>query len=242
MVVVHCPVTGCSYKTDDQEPTIVSALLQLHASEHCNSRDRASGPKLERPRIDAGVSQEVWNAFVRRWEAYKAGSRISDDIAAIQLFQCASEELKNILLSSYGYGDISTRSLSSVLAAMRLLAVIPVARGVTRAELMRMVQANDESFRTFAARVRGKAETCAFSTIATCACDLKFSVDYTEEAIRDVVLSGIRSPDIRREALSTEGLQDKPINGIIAFVEGREMANKAVAPASNDFVSLSAAL
>ena len=91
MVVVNCPVTGCSYKTYDQEPTIVSALLQLHASEHCAAREKASGPKLDRPRIDAGVSQEVWNSFVRRWEAYKAGFRISDDIAAIQLFQCASE-------------------------------------------------------------------------------------------------------------------------------------------------------
>ena len=162
MVVVNCPVTGCSYKTDDQEPTIVSALLQLHASEHCAAREKVSGPKLDRPRIDAGVSQEVWNSFVRRWEAYKAGSRISDDIAAIQLFQCASEELKNILLSSYGYGDISTRSLSSVLAAMRLLAVIPVARGVTRANLMSMVQANDESFRTFAAKVRGRQRRARF--------------------------------------------------------------------------------
>ena len=76
--------------------------------------------------------------------------------------------------------------------------------------------------------------------MAVCACKNEFPVNYTEEAIRDVVLSGIRSPDIRREALSTEGLQDKPINGIIAFVEGREMASKAVAPTPS-YSSLSAA-
>ena len=52
-----------------------------------------------------------------------------------------------------------------------------------------------------------------------------------------MVLAGIRCPTTRREALSTDGLQDKPINEIIAFVEGREMSNKAV---SNEYSSLSA--
>ena len=29
MVVVDCPLTGCQYRTPDQEPSIVAALLQL---------------------------------------------------------------------------------------------------------------------------------------------------------------------------------------------------------------------
>ena len=47
------------------------------------------------------------------------------------------------------------------MAAMKSLAVIVVATGVIRAELVRMRQERDESFRTFAAPVRGKAETYA---------------------------------------------------------------------------------
>ena len=48
--------------------------------------------------------------------------------------------------------------------------------------------------------------------------------------IRDVILSGICDLDIRREALSTEGLQGKSVNDIVSFVESREMASHAVSP------------
>ena len=221
MVVVCCSVTGCTYRTADEEPSIVTVLLQLHLTEHSSSSSKISAPKLERPQVDTGVNQEAWNAFVLRWEAYKAGSHISDEDASIQLFQCAGQNLTNVLLRSNR--RITAQHVDEVLSAMRTLAVIPVARGVTRAELLRMNQANDESFRLFAARVRGKAETCGFVTD-------EGAVDYTEEVIRDVVLSGIRDLDIRREALSTEGLQSKRVNEIISFVESREMASHAVTP------------
>ena len=100
MVVVKCPRSGCMYQTSDEEPLVVAALLNLHASEHTEASAKTNGPKLERPRIAAGVSQEVWNAFIRKWEAYRIGSRIAEDIAAIQLFQCAESGLADIILKS----------------------------------------------------------------------------------------------------------------------------------------------
>ena len=224
MVVVRCSVTGCTYQTADEEPPIVAVLLQLHLTEHSPMNSTTSAPKLERPQVETGVNEEAWNAFVLRWEAYKAGSHISAKDASIQLFQCAGENLANVMLRSNRC--ITTQPVHEVLSAMRKLAVIPVARGVTRAELLRMNQSNDESFRLFAARVRGKAETCGFITD-------EGSVDYTEEVIRDVMLSGIRDLEIRREALSTEGLQGKRVNDIISFVESREMASHAVSPCSD---------
>ena len=42
---------------------------------------------------------------------------------------------------------------------MRRLAVIAIATGVLRTERMQMCQMRDESFRSFAARVRGKDDT-----------------------------------------------------------------------------------
>ena len=77
---------------------------------------------------------------------------------------------------------------------MRRLAVIPIATGVLRTELMQMCQMQDESFRSFSARVRGKADTSAFS--ADCFCGLK--VNYTDHMIRDTLLNGISDFDIRR--------------------------------------------
>ena len=225
MVVVACPVVGCSYVTADQDPTLVNTLLQLHSTDHGSER-ASSGPKLTRPTVNVGVSQEVWNAFVRRWEAYRSGSGISTAAAAIQLFQCAEQELADLLLKSNP--DVTSRQVEAVLEAMRVLAVIPVARGVVRAEFMQMKQKNDENFRLFAARVRGKAETCDYKVVSSCVCGEQVTVNYTEEEIRDVLLAGISDSDIRREALSAEGLQNRTVNDIISFVEGREMATKAI--------------
>ena len=52
-------------------------------------------------------------------------------------------------------------------------------------------------------------------------------VKHTDERIRDVLLNGIADIDIRREALSSENIHNRPINEIIAFVEAREIARNA---------------
>ena len=67
------------------------------------------------------------------------------------------------------------------------------------------------------------------------------TADYTDdEAIRDVLLSGISDADIRREAMGMDDIQSKPVNEVIAFVEGREMARNAT-PTSYNFQLKSAA-
>ena len=65
---------------------------------------------------------------------------------------------------------ITSRPIEVVIAAMKLLAIIPVSRGVKHAEHVSIQQSPDEVFRAFAARVRGKAETCAFSINAKFTC------------------------------------------------------------------------
>ena len=237
MVVVACPLPGCQYETANPEPAVVSALLQLHDREHQPRNVQPRGPKLKRPSVNTGINEESWNSFVRLWEAYKEGSCIAADFQSIHLLQCASDELADVLLKSDA--KITSKPVDHVLRAMRVLAVIPVARGITRTELRQMKQKNDESFRLFAARVRGKAETCDFVIPVKCQCDQQLSADYTEDAIRDVLLAGISDSDIRREALSTEGLQRTGINNIVSFVEGREMASKAVFPQSKGVFSVS---
>lgn len=208
MVVVSCPAAGCVYQTSDEEAAIVAALLQIHALSHAQASAPAR-PKLDRPHIDIGVEQEIWNNFVRRWEAFRTGSNISVDTAPTQLFQCASEALGDLLLKSDP--NIQSRSMQEVLTVMQSFAVIPVAKGVIRAELMQLQQAPDEQFRTFAARVKGKAETCGFSTSASCQCGEIVQADYTLESVRDVLLAGIADIDIRREALCTEDIQTKSV-------------------------------
>ena len=226
MVIVACPAPGCIYETEDLPAEIVVQLLSIHALEHSRAQIPASrGPKLTRPTIDMGVDEETWNAFLRRWETFKLGSGISEDAAPTQLFQCTSEALGDLLLKADP--RLTTRTTAEVIKAIKQLAVIPVSRGVIRAELFQMKQSSDEPVRTFAARVRGKAETCGFTTVVACPCGETLNSDYTEEVIRDVLLAGLADLDIRREALSMTDIQDKHINDVVGIIESREMARNA---------------
>ena len=153
MVVVSCPTPGCDYKTEDLTSEVVVALLNIHALVHSSPAPTASrGPKLTRPTIDVGIDQETWMAFERRWNTFKTGSQISEEAAPTQLFQCASEALGDLLLRSDP--ELTSRSVQEVLRRMRSMAVIPVARGVIRAELMQLTQSNDEPIRTFLRNLR----------------------------------------------------------------------------------------
>lgn len=116
---------------------------------------------------------------------------------------------------------------------MRSLAVIPVATGVLRTELLQLKQERDEPFRSFAARVRGKAETCEFLT----KCECGKSINYTPHMSRDVLLNGITDPDIRREVLGTKDIIQTPVNDVISLVENKEKARNALPSSSLSAVS-----
>jgi hypothetical protein len=215
MVVVECSVPQCDFKTNDVSEALAIALLSNHGLAHQNTVPAVStqpaptfqGPKLERPKIDVGVSTEDWNVFVRRWEVFRTGSGINDTSAPYQLFQCAGTELGDSLLKANS--NAASGTLNKLLAAMRSLAVIPVATCVSRTELLQLRQERDEAFRTFTAMVRGKDETCAFTAECECGKD----VDYTDNVICDVLLNGLSDPDIRREILGTPNILKLGIQG-----------------------------
>ena len=170
-----------------------------------------------------GVSIEEWNVFVRRWELFRSGSGIDEASAPSQLFQCAGTELGDSLLKANQ--QATSGSLPGLLAAMRSLAVIPVATCVLRTELLQLRQERDETVRAFSARVRGKAETCAFSTT----CERGKDVDYI---IHHVLLNGLYNPDSRREILGTTDILNKVVNDVVALVENKEMARNALPSSS----------
>ena len=147
--------------------------------------------KLDRPKIDVGISMDEWDIFVRRWEVFRSGSDIDGTSAPSQLFQCAGTALGNSPLKANPH--VTSQPLENLLSVMRSLAVIPVATCVLRTELLQYRQERDEAFRAFSARVRSKAETCSYS--AKCECGQ--ALDYTDHIIRDVLLNGIYDPDIR---------------------------------------------
>ena len=201
MPVISCSVTGCGWESQDLADAIERvAVLTNHSINHnaahapataaptpaAAASSRRRGPKLTRPEIDFGVSPEEWNAFVRRWNIFCDGSDFDDAAAPSQLFQCASSALGDAVLKSNP--DITSRPIDEALSSLRSLAIVPVAIGVLRAELMCLKQERDEPFRAFAARVRGKAETCAYTIMCTCG----VTNSYTDDIIKDVLMAGSR--------------------------------------------------
>ena len=146
---------------------------------------------------------------------FRQGSGINEASTTTQLFQCASQSLEDSFLKSDA--EIVSKLFQELLSAMRRLAVIPVATGVLRSDLIlvQMRQLRDEPFRAFAARVRGKADTCAFTI--DCTCGLK--INYTDHMIRDTLLNRIADDEICREILGSADMLKRAVNEIVALVQ-----------------------
>ena len=238
MVVVGCSVPSCEFKTQDVSEALAIAMLQNHGLAHQNTTvagptqtPSVRAPSLDRPKIDVGVSTEEWNVFVRRWKVFRTGSNINETTAPAQLFQCAGPQLGDNILKTKP--EATSGTLEQLLETMRSLAVIPVATGVLRTELLQLRQERDEPFRSFAAKVKGKAETCEFLT----KCECGKNVDYTPNMSRDVLLNGIADPDIRREVLGTKDIIQTSVNDVISLVESKEKARNALPSSSISTVS-----
>ena len=227
MPVIQCPL--CDYATPDSSETIAVAVFNAHATSHMPSSTTPAqatpaaprGPKLERPKVDIGVSLEEWNVFTRRLDAFVVGSGLDPNDYSAQLFQCAGVELGDAILKMDR--NIVNGPTDTLLSTMKRLAVIAVAPGVLRSELMQMRQARDETFRTFAASVHGKAETCGYINES---CTRK--CDFTQSMVKDVLIAGIYDIEIRRDVLSMPDILGKTINDIISIVEAKETARNAM--------------
>ncbi|GFO48445.1 hypothetical protein PoB_007495000 [Plakobranchus ocellatus] len=92
LVVVGCPTPDCSYRTSDEDASVVAALLNIYALTHAQA-SAPLPPKLDRLKIDI---EKVWNNFARRLKALKSGSGLSEATAPSILFQCALRALATL--------------------------------------------------------------------------------------------------------------------------------------------------
>ena len=141
------------------------------------------------------------------------------------LWQCCQPDLENELFKDVP--DIATASEQSLLESIKRLAVISVAASVRRTEFLALHQDHGQPIRSFAAKVKGKANTCAFHKNCT-RTGCPQVVDYTDEMVKYVILSGIVDEDIKKEVLSVPDLDNKSLNDTITIIENKEMAVRAI--------------
>ena len=232
-----CTAPDCAVETQEGTLAEMIQLLTLHTQvAHGRGTAAASSqkaPPITRPKVESGISEENWQVFTQRWELFKNGASLDARHVNSQLFDCCEDSLQTNLLKEST--QIASLTEAQVLNSIKSLAVIPVAIGVRRAELLGMTQDSSENARSFHAKVKGKADTCAYKV--KCGCD-EF-VEFTDIIVKDVFVGGLSDDDIKREVLGWTELDTSTIAQTIKYVEGKEMARDAMSSAKPNVAGVS---
>ena len=235
MPAITCPFPGCDFEiAETTEPVLAAAQLNLHALTHTHATAvnqhhipqpaKQKPPKIPRPVITKDTSEEDWNTFVKKWNLFKNGTDIPATQITTHLWQCCDPDLETELFKDVQ--DIATTTETQLLNSIKKLAVISIAASTRRAEFLALHQDHGQPIRSFAAKVKGKAQTCAFKKDCN---NCEHSVDYTDEMVKYVVISGIADEEIKKEVLGIPDLDEKSLNDTVATIESKEIAARAVA-------------
>ena len=150
---------------------------------------------------------------------------IQQSVETGELFECCSTELGDDIIRENR--KLLEGTEKDLLAAIKRLAIIPVAKTVRRSDVLQMRQDHDEAVRAFYARVKGKADTCAYVVKCTHS-NCGQQVDYTNEVIKDMLVTGLSDAEIRRDVLGWPDLDAKTAVETVTFIESKEMARNAL--------------
>ena len=234
-LTLQCKVDGCSFIAANDDKDFVLAEFASHQRNHDTaplppSRPESRAPKMDRPKVGAGCTEETWNTFLVRWRNYKRTLCISETAKTGELFACCDTEIGDDLIKQDS--SLLEGTEDALLCAIKKLAVIPVALCVRRSELLQLRQDHGETARLYYARVKGKADTCNFQVKCNQNGCPGGSVDYTEEMIKTIITTGLSDVDIHREVLGWHELDSKTAIETVAYIETKEMARNALLSAS----------
>ena len=209
--------------------SLLTAHTTVHTSTPAPQQQHPRRPlKVERPQLADNLTEVGWNSFLQDWETFVRANQIDNDDKAIQLFSCCDGELKGKVTSICP--NVYTKTVDDLMAALKSLAVIPIASTVKINELLQMHQHAGELVRAYYSRVKGQASICNFRIKCTHAHTAQGDVymDYTCKMIRHVLLNGLYDESIAREITSLANVEDLSNNELITRIEAKETARDAV--------------
>lgn len=100
---------------------------------------------------------------------------------------------------------------------------------VSRVILQSMHQDRGEGIRNYAARLRGQADICKFTTTCdTCNVDVSF----IDQMIRDTLVRGLDDPKIRQDVLGNEN-QSMTLEEVLRVMEVKESGKRSETSLTN---------
>ena len=156
---LKCKFTGCIFTAIHDDKDIMLAQFGSHQKNHeataVPSRVETSRvPKTERPKICSGSSEETSEMFLTRWKNYKKTSVVAVSVATGEHFECCDIELGDDIIKRNK--ALLEGTEQAVLTAIKKLAVIPIAIGVRRSELLQSKQDHGEGVCSFMRELKVK--------------------------------------------------------------------------------------
>ncbi len=229
MPTIDCPAPDCKTSwADTTAPEVLFSLINLHArTAHPTDPEPAPTPscaakveKVRRPTVSAAGTSEDWSYFELRWSEYKAATYLKGTDTVYQLLECCDEGLRKDLTRTFG--ALTLKDERTILTNIKSLAVRQENIMVARVQLQQMRQDRDEPVRAFAARLRGQAGVCNYTTDCTCT----LVVDFSDIMVRDALIRGLEDDDIRLDILG-QSQQDMRLDEVLQYVEAKESGKRS---------------
>jgi len=241
---IVCGFTDCEYVSENQSETVATLQFQSHMVVHQQTQQPKVGttkqklPPVERPKLNQDVTEEEWESFYQDWKRFSRCTDIPAGQQADQLFNCCEKGLGRLLLKENP--NVIDAGETALLEAMKSMAVIKIATSVRRTQLLSLRQDHGQNIREFYANVKAQASTCNFRVKCgrQCCTDAP-EVDYTPLVVKDILISGISDPEIRKDVLEWPELECKSVTDLVGFVEGKETSKKAWAAQPSDTAVIS---
>ena len=238
-VVLECPyaecalgVDGAKYEAQKVEIEFAIRLLDHHIqANHVglvhagDGQQQVRSERIQRPKLvikEGFTTDEAFNYFEHAWGEYKVLASVTT-AAKQYLSSCLGEEVLTLVDNRYGKTGYEGLDEAGLLEAARGLVVKTRNKLVTKLQLQKMSEGEEEPVQTFLGKMKPIARNCGFKLTCpspTCA----QSVDYTDEILLMQMITSLADIDIKRKVL---GQEDKTLEATEKLNMARRAGNGA---------------
>ena len=226
MPELPCSVTGCTWKTLDVAYAAGAALLNSHMFNHTQGNNvRTSAQRIPRPTLSPKCTPEEWRYFNNKWNDYKSATGIQGSEIIIHLTDCCDPTLQLNIFRTHG--KLTGKTEEEALETIKQMAVQKENKTVTRATLLQTKQDLGEPITSYVARLKGLASSCEYYSTRSCTSGHEVTINYADDIIRDVVVTGINDTEIQADILGHTN-QDMTLEELVKFIEAKEDGKKSI--------------
>ena len=183
----------------------------MHAASD-TTLSRSTAKKVDRPPIDADMSDQDWVIFLDSWRRYKKLTNMNDagEICE-QLRACCSTDVNRLLVTVIGQSDLEKATEDGLLEHIKRVAVKSMPKEVHRLNFTQLRQGEKEPITQFYGRLKEQAGLCQFviscppKTCGRDGCDHQNvceGVSYASDMISQQLLYGLHNKQFQSRILT----------------------------------------